>query len=48
MLFHLKHVITPPSGLTVAFRTHAEGWFDAKGIFLEGFGRYSFYTLIIR
>ena len=25
MLFHLKHVITPPIGLTVAFRTHAEG-----------------------
>ena len=47
MLFHLKHVITPLSGLTVASRTHVEGWFDAKGIFLEGFGRYSFYTLII-
>ena len=45
ILFGKKHIITPPSGLTVAFRTRAEGWFDAKGIFLEGFGMYAFYTL---
>ena len=36
-----EHVITPASGLSVAYGTHAEGWFDAKEVFLEGFGMYS-------
>ena len=40
-----KHVITPPSGLTVSFDAKSAGWFRSSGVFMNGFSKCRFYIL---
>ena len=40
-----QHVITPPSGLTIAFNGNALCWFDMKGKRVRGFGVYTFFLI---